>query len=236
MPNPNQNPYGAYNPINEHILYPLDNPGSAIKNAMSDVGINPYSGNPFSKAVQRLAPALGSSYLVEQASNGLTNTPGGIAATGQGYANGQRSSMPFSTYLRGTLTGQDTSTAYNPPASQGASEYPHLGGPQQNLGYIAGWMPNAFRGVRDYRQQLGAGNVNFQTLNPFMAALSEQAGANNGQGTVDILSNVMTPFMAPGMASAYTRALQSQGDQAIRRLSIDGPNSSNDIWTYLLGI
>jgi hypothetical protein len=70
-----------------------------------------------------------------------------------------------------------------------------------------------------------------------MAALSEQAGANGGLGTVDILSSIMRPMLgSTAMGNAYDRALRAQGENAIRRLASEGPYSQNDIWTYLLGI
>lgn len=240
------NPYKSafsfsHNADTEDLLYPVDNPSFAFDTALRDVGYNPYAANPFTNSVRKLAPSLATSYGMEQAMNNMGgNAPGGIARRGQGYANGQRSSMSFSDYLRGSITGENISQKYNPPgATTGAegADYHIMSGARNNIGIQADYANNTFRGIRDYRNQLGAGTVNFNTLNPFMAQLSDQAGANGGLGTVDILSSLMTPLLgSQNMAAAYNRALRASGEQAIRRLADEGPGSQNDIWTYLLGI
>ncbi len=235
-----QNPYKSafsfgHNPDTEDLLYPVDNPDFALNNAMSDIGYNPYAANPFTASVRKLAPALGTSYALEQAMNPNANTPGAIARRGQGYSNGQYSSMSFSDYLRGSLTGEDLGNQkYNPFPG---ADYPTTGTARQNIGVQVPYLNNTFRSIRDYRNQLGQGGVNFNNLNPYMAALSEQAGSNGGLGTVDILSNLMSPLLgSPAMSGAYNRALRSQGEQAVRKLAGEGLNTQNDIWTYLLGI
>jgi hypothetical protein len=233
-PNANANPYGAYDPIKESLLYPLDNPEYAYNNAMSDVGINPYSANPFAKAMKRMAPSLGASYLVEQSSNNRANTPAGIARTGQGYADGQHTSMPFSTYLRASASGQNVAPAYNMPGDP-SGEYPTMGTAAQNVGTSLQWLPNAIGDVRTYRNNLNNGSANMSNINPFMAAFSDQLAAGNGQGTVDLASNLMSPWLAPAMASSYRNALTASLGNANRKLAAEPLNTTNDIWTYLMG-
>lgn len=243
------NPYRSafsfgHNADTEDLLYPVDNPSFAFDTALKDVGYNPYAANPFTNSIRKLAPSLATAFQMEQSGNHNSNTPSAIARRGHGYANGLYSSMSFSDYLRGSITGEDIGNKkYNPPGSYSTpgwapgSDYATTGTARGNIGTMAEWAPNAFRGVRQYREDLGAGRVNYQNLNPFMAQLSDQAGANGGLGTVDILSSLMTPLLgSSNMAAAYNRALRASGEQAIRRLADEGPGSQNDIWTYLLGI
>jgi hypothetical protein len=231
-----------HNRDTEDMLYSTDNPDFALTNAMADVGYNPYVANPFTASLKRMAPSMATAYLTNQAGNMTTTGPTGIARTGYGYSPSGPSSMSFSDYLRFNLTGEAGEQKYNAPGGTPGTPGNDLangmfaGGPRGDAAVQLEYSPNTFKAIRDYRNQLGAGNVNAQNLNPFMAALSDQAGANNGMGTVDIMSNLISPFLAPGMARAYRGALTTSAQQAVRRLASEGPGSQNDIWTYLLGI
>lgn len=224
-----KDPYStAYNPDSEELLYSLDNPDYAITNAMQDLGVNPYAANPFTNAVRKRAGSLQNSYKLTQAIRPNQNTPEAVTNIGRG---GPNSSMAFSDYLRYNLAGVTGSQKYT------GYDYSNPGhGPNADPQTAAHYIPHAARAIRDYRNNLAAGNVNFQNINPFLASLSEQWGANGGMGTADFIAQMMAPSLAPSMAQAYNRALRASATQAIRTLANEGPGSPNDIWTYLLGI
>lgn len=242
-----------YDPIRQNLLYPLDNPDFAIRNAMSDVGVNPYTANPFAQAVGRLGKSSANTYLTQMAGDNTINDVNAQAIANQG-AGGRGSAVAFSDYLRNTVSGGqfggNSQGQYAAPTYQGRTEYGLDGskGIQGNIGNAGFFFnpqqsggPNGTPGnnviqkIRQYRNDLNSGNVNFSNINPFLVTLSDQLGANGGLGTADFIADMYQPYLAPSMANAYRRALGASGEQAIRRLSNEPITSQNDIWTYLLG-
>lgn len=227
----------SYDPIREQLLYPVDNPDFALRNAMSDLGYNPYSANPFAQAVERLGRSTANTYLTQMAADNTIYdvSPDAIARQGAG---GRGSAVAFSDYLRNTLAGRQTGPTYPGRTEYGMDASGGYAANIQNAGHFIGPDRGPYsvvNKIRQYRNDLASGNVNFQNINPFVATLSDRLGANGGLGTAEFLAEMYAPYLAPSMASAYRRALTAAGEQAIRRLSQEPLNTQNDIWTYLLG-
>jgi hypothetical protein len=239
-------PGTPYDPIRQNILYPLENPDYAMRNAMVDVGVNPYSANPFAQAIGRLGRSSANSYLAQMAADNTIEDVNPYAIANQG-AGGRRSAVAFSDYLRNTLAGgrfQGNSYAPPSPVYPGRTEYGMdasrgvIGNIQNAAGFLTSpTSPNSvINKIRDYRNALAAGNVNYSNLNPFLATLSERFGENGGLGTAEFFSELYAPYLAPSMASAFRRAMLASGEAGIRRLANEPLNTPNDVWTYMLGI
>lgn len=220
-PNPETLNYG----LNQDLLYGLDNPDFSWRNAMQDYGYNPYAPNPFTKRMAGLGSNLANSYVTRQATNPY--------ATGSSVA--QHGIHNFADYLWTNLN-----QAGNPGKNVGdfntGPGTAYIRNPFAELGNAAANVPQTIQAVRDYRTGLNNGTVNAGNLNPFMAKLSDQLGANGGLGTADWLASIYTPFMSSNVASSYRNALQASGESAIRRAGQQPITSPQDIWSYMLGI
>jgi hypothetical protein len=212
--------------LNSDLLYGLDNPDFAWRNALQDRGINPYAANPFTRKLSTLGQPLANAYTAKQAvspySSGSDIASGNTLSFGQYLQNEVGTAMnPNNRGAPTTYGGPTTDSPFNEIGSQAASFAPVNGIVQH---------------VRDYRNGLNDGSINAANLNPFMAKLSDQLGANGGMGTADWLGQMYSPFMSSAVGSAYRSSLQNSGEQAIRSISQEPLNTPKDIWSYMLGI
>lgn len=87
--------------IGQQLLYPLDDPTTAFRNALQDMGINPYRSNPFVTALQKQAQGARISFLADRARTpNAVNTPG-VSNPSQAYGEFLKSNLG-----RGDLLGQ----------------------------------------------------------------------------------------------------------------------------------
>jgi hypothetical protein len=93
--------------IGQNLLYPVDDPNTAFRHAMQDIGINPYRSNPFVAQLQRAAPGARIAFLSRGAPQG-PGRQGPYTNVGQDYGSYLRSAL-----TGGNLMGELSNTAQN---------------------------------------------------------------------------------------------------------------------------
>lgn len=180
------------NQIGQEFLYPLDDPNTAFRNAISDLGINPYRSNPFVSALQKNAQGARIGFLGQQAMRGsdpnLMSQPG-YATPSEG----------FGTYLRNSLQGGNLIGQTTRQAQQ---------------------FPQLLNQVRAFQDQVNSGQ-NVTGLNPYTSALNDIFSADDDRGALAAYASLRAPRLG-SLGSSWTRALQNAGDAGFRNFAQQG--------------
>lgn len=205
MPNSDTDRFG------NQLKYSLDDPTTALNNAMLDTGLNPYSANPFMEMYKRAAPGLAFSYAGDMAAGGLYGNP-----------TETRGAPDFGSYLRNAISGggvMDRLRAYS-------------GGGGMGQGY-GGGLFNAVSNARRYNSARASGlQANF---NPYVAYIADAMAANNGRGLTDLMLSATAPTLgSTDLARSYRSGLDASYGGALRNIAGAG-DTRNDIWRYILG-
>lgn len=73
-------------------------------------------------------------------------------------------------------------------------------------------------------------------VNPYLERLSDQWGQNNGQGLLGWYGSLYSPYMGPGLRSAYAQGLQNTYDVANTNYANAVPGGYvGDIYKFILG-
>lgn len=205
--------------VRNDTLYGFDNPETAMDSVLRDRGINPYVANPFVQTMRsRASRPLAQAYLMDRAGQ-----QGPWAGTGQpGQGNNQGGIMPFdyAQYLDTALSG-------------------NTGGIYANIRNQAMNVPTMIQKVRDYQKaQMGSpagGTV--PGVNPFMEALGQQFGADNGQGAAQAQAALYSPLMAQPLSQAYRTGVNQASSNALyNMMQTPGVGLNDDLWKWLYGI
>jgi hypothetical protein len=187
------------------LLYPLDDPETAFRNAMKDQGYNPYAENPFIKTMQRAAPGLAVSYASDMAMGGMYGNPNDTAGV-----------PDFGQYLRETIAGGPNRNIVE--RLRGHSDPNQI---QRNLSVI-----------RNYRQLQSDGlGANF---NPYVAYLSDLYGEDNGKGLTNAILATRAPLLGTPLARSYRSGLDASYESAWNRMVRAG-DDRGDVWRYIMG-
>lgn len=178
--------------ISQDLLYPLDDPTEAFRNAMQDIGINPFRSNPFVEQMKKFSQASRISYLADRAFNPGAGGVRPEALPGEGYGQYLRGQLQNGTLLNTTYTHSD-------PA-----HYKQI-----------------LDRVRGYQDQIAAGGTNPGEISPYMAALNDIFSAQGGRGALAAYGSLRSPLMG-SLAPSYTRSLADFGDAAMRRFAQEG--------------
>lgn len=192
------------------IAYPLEDPDTAFRNALQDEGFNPYKSNPFVQSLQRSARGLRTAYVLREATGGV---PGNQA----GSNNGQNPSA-YQDFLRSTIRNG------------------HIA-PQLQQSYAQ--LQNGVQAIRNYQSDLAAGRTTAAQANPYLALLSDELSANNGQGTANAMTYLRAPLLGAQLGRSYSDLLGDIVSQANRTFANDPasyePGTNRDIWSYIFG-
>jgi hypothetical protein len=105
------NPADQYQ-ISNQLLYPLDDPTTAFRNALQDTGVNPYASNPFITQLMKGAQGARISFLANQAQKGTAPA-------------GDQPSLNYANFLHQALSGGAGSGLFN-QLNTTAQGYPDL--------------------------------------------------------------------------------------------------------------
>jgi len=95
--------------------------------------------------------------------------------------------------------------------------------------------------ARAYLNAQQSGSPNPLAGNSMLAALAGQFGQGNGQGLVNAIEQLATPFMNARQSTAYQNliggpaGLASQANTALGNYFLGGGQDPRDFWYYLLG-
>lgn len=204
----------GYQPQNDQqtvtnaLEYGPDNPVQALNFVMQDMGRNPYNaGNLVAQFLKRAAPGLAAAFNISNASNG--DTTGSPSQLDPGGA--------FKQFLMQHLGSSDVFSTLHGAANT-----------------LMGDVIPKYRALTN-----GGGAQNLQDVNPALQALGQALSANGGAGTGDILTALLGPTMSKtglsGLQSGFEQA-EGQGLRSYLRDYQQNPQTSSDIWTYLLGL
>ncbi len=196
--------------ITGQTLYGFDDPQTAFDSVLRDRGINPYVANPFTQTMRsRLARPVAQAYLMQRATQGggQTNPP----------SMGSPDPYDYRTYLNNLLN------------DQGGGLYGTIRTQALN-------MPQTIQQLRAYQAaQNASGNV--QNVNPFMEALGQQFGADNGMGAASAQAALYSPLMAQPLSQAYRTGVQQTASNALyQMMNQPNPNLNDDLWKWLYGV
>jgi hypothetical protein len=192
--------------MGQQLLYPLDDPTTAFRNALQDMGINPYRNNPFVTQLQKNAQGSRIAFLSDMSRN---QGP-------QGYQSNVMDNPAWA----------DPSTAYGNflhTNLQGGSLLNAMSHYAQNFG-------NSLKAVQAQEDQMAAG-TNAASLNPYTSALREIYRADNGQGALAAYASLRSPALG-SLGSSWTRALQNMGDSGMRNFAQQG-GVNDEVWDYI---
>ncbi len=225
-PNPNNYQQMSQNAsdqdyVKNDALYGFDNPETAFDSVLRDRGINPYVANPFVQTMRsRAARPLAQSYLMSRAGG---QSPWGGAegmAGAQGKTLAGVQPFDYADYINRAL-GSDTSGIYASIRNQ------------------AGAVPTMIQQLRDYQkaQMASPAGGTVPAVNPFMEALGQQFGADNGQGAAQAQAALYAPLMASPLAGAYRTGVNQASSNALyNMMNTPGVGLNDDLWKWLYGI
>lgn len=221
MPNwatyPNQvGNYSDADYVKGQNLYNYEDPSVAMDSFLRDSGVNPYAANPFTQTMRRTAAPLATAYASEWARQGQ---PGSTQWSQQDPLQAAMNPYEYPTYLGSAFGGQNM--------TQGQGVFGTLRRGMDQL-------PSLVTAIRG----LNADTTGDLTkVNPFLASMAERMSEDNGMGTVNYMSQLAAPLMAPQLRQAYRTQLMQRQSNALRAQmnSADPMSAGNDIWKYLLG-
>lgn len=192
--------------ISQNLLYPIDDPNEAFRNALQDIGINVFRSNPFVSQMQKSAQGARIGFLADRAFGG---------AYGADPNSNFRSELPsqaYGQYLRSALQGGNLLNQM------------HMYTNPTNFRQI-------LDKVRGFQDQMNRGELSADEISPYMSGLNEIFSADGGRGALAAYGSMRAPLMG-SLGSAYTRSLSDFGDSAMRRFAREADMSS-DPWQWL---
>lgn len=213
-------PQGGYTDadyVKGQNLYNYEDPSVAMDSFLRDSGVNPYAANPFTQTMRRTAAPLATAYASEWARQGQ---PGSNQWYQQDPLQAAMNPYEYPTYM-GTAFSND------PRQVQGQGVFGTLRRGMEQL-------PSLVTAIRGLNADTTS---DITKVNPFLASMAERMSEDNGMGTVNYMSQLAAPMMAPQLRQAYRTQLMQRQQNALRSQmnAADPMAAGNDIWKYLLG-